>query len=94
MPGTAGQGGAGTLIFMHTDKPAPNQFSYEGLYAFKAGKSFMNGDLSLEQEKYVENHAGRKADEWKRGVLEALKKYDVDGQATVYTESVVNYFNY
>ena len=93
MPGTSGQGGAGTLIFMHTDKPAPNQFSYEGLYAFKAGKSFMNGDLSTAQEKYVENHAGRKTDSWKKGVLEALKKLDVGGQSTVVTESV-RYFNY
>lgn len=95
MPGTAGQGGAGTLIFMHTDKPAPEQFSYEGLYAFKAGKSFMNGDLSSAQEKYVESHAGRKADAWKKGVLEALKKYDTEGNATVYTEEVKSYyFNY
>lgn len=95
MPGTAGQGGAGTLIFMHTDKPAPDQFSYEGLYAFKAGKSFMNGDLSSAQEKYVESHAGRKADAWKKGVLEALKKYDTEGNATVYTEEVNSYyFNY
>lgn len=95
MPGTAGQGGAGTLIFMHTDKPAPEQFSYEGLYAFKAGKSFMNGDLSTTQEKYVESHAGRKADAWKKGVLEALKKYDTEGNATVYTEEVNSYyFNY
>ena len=93
MPGTSGQGGAGTLIFMHTDKPAPNQFSYEGLYAFKAGKSFMNGDLSTAQEKYIENHAGRKADSWKKGVLESLKKLDVGGQSTVVTESV-RYFNY
>lgn len=95
MPGSGGQGGAGTLIFMHTDNPAPKQFSYEGLYAFKAGKSFMNGDLTLAQEKYVENHAGKnKKDAWKQGVLEALKKLD-NGEATVCTEEVTTfYFNY
>ena len=90
MPGSGGSTGAGTLIFMHTDKPVEGQFSYDGLYAFKAGKKFMNGDLSIAQEKYVENHAGRKADEWKKGVLKALEKYD----ASIQTEEVVNYFNY
>lgn len=90
MPGSGGSTGAGTLIFMHTDKPVEGQFSYDGLYAFKAGKKFMNGDLSIAQEKYVENHAGRKADEWKKGVLKALEKYD----ASIQTEEVINYFNY
>lgn len=95
MPGSGGSTGAGTLIFMHTDKPVDGQFKYDGLYAFKAGKSFMNGDLTSEQEKYVESHAGRKADEWKKGVIEALKKYDTEDNATVYTEEVnTSYFNY
>ena len=93
MPGSGGSTGAGTLIFMDTDNPAKDQFKYNGLYGFKAGKSFMNGDLTLAQEKYVENHAGRKADDWKKGVIEALKKYDTEGNATVYTEEV-SYFNY
>lgn len=94
MPGTDGQGGAGTLIFMPTSNPVEGQFSIDGLYAFKAGKKFLNGDLTLEQEKYVENHAGKKgADEWKKKVLEELKKYDIEGQSTVQTEEVI-YFNY
>ena len=55
----------------------------------------MNGDLSSTQEKYVESHAGRKTDAWKKGVVEALKKYDTEGNATVYTEEVNSYyFNY
>ena len=94
MPGSGGSTGAGTLIFMKTDSPAKDQFKYDGLYGFKAGKSFMNGDLTLAQEKYVENHSGRKADDWKKSVVEALKKYDTDGNATVYTEEATTYFNY
>lgn len=95
MPGSAGQG-AGTLIFIGADDvkkygipTIPNQFQFEGMYAFKAGKSFMNGDLTVDMEKYVESHSGRKADAWKQGVNAALKKFD----ASVMTESV-NYFNY
>ena len=95
MPGSAGQG-AGTLIFIGTDDvkkygipTIPNQFQFEGMYAFKAGKSFMNGDLTVDMEKYVESHSGRKADSWKQAVNAALSKLD----ASVMTESV-NYFNY
>lgn len=36
MPG--GQSGAGKLIFKYTDKPAENQLSIDGLYAFKVHK--------------------------------------------------------
>jgi hypothetical protein len=43
--------------------------------------------------KYFENHAGKQKDDWKNGVLNALKKYDTPGNATVMTEEE-SYFNY
>ena len=95
MPGSAGQG-AGTLTFIGVEDvkkygipTVPEQFQYQGMYGFKTGKSFMNGDLTVEMEKYVESHSGRGTDPWKQGVLAALNKFD----ASVMTEGV-NYFNY
>ena len=95
MPGSSGSSGAGTLIFLKDDSipTEPEQFTYNGLFAYKAGKSILNGDLTSNQMKYFENHAGKQKDDWKNGVLNALKKYDTPGNATVMTEEE-SYFNY
>jgi hypothetical protein len=94
VPGTSGMGG-GTLVFIPLKFPEEQgQFKYEGLYCFRASKSFYNQFLAKEQ-KFIENHAGKtKNDAWKNGVQAALKKFDTEEIRTSVQTEEISYFNY
>ena len=86
----------GILVFgpasLNADgKPAPNQASYEGLYAFQVTSYFFN-NMGSEARKFTEDKrvSGRTKSAWKDGAMKALGLSSVDTEV----EEEVNYFNY